>query len=106
MITMARIQGLSLGHPGWQRPIFPQVLGQNGTPAPAPAPAPALAPAPAPSVDVIGPSFPVFPAPIYPPVYNYPVITEPEYKPPQEVSPAVLIIGGLAAGVFLTLLLS
>lgn len=104
MITMARIQGLSLGHPGWQRPIFPQVLGQNGGGTPPPSPSPAPSPTPPPSVDFV-PSFPVFP----PPVYNYPVITEPQpvVVAPKETAPNwALIAAGVAAGVVITLLLT
>lgn len=104
MITMARIQGLSLGHPGWQRPIFPLMLGQNGNGAPAPTPTPP-SPTPAPpSVDFV----PSFPVPIYPPVYNYPVITEqPVVVAPKDTAPNwTLIAAGVAAGVVLTLLLT
>lgn len=101
MVRMERIQGLSLGHQNWQRPVFPMMLGQdgNGNGGPAPAPAPGPAPSPGP-----GPTFPVFPQPIYPPVYTYPVITEP---PVAAGAPNwALIAGGLAAGIVLTLLLT
>lgn len=100
MITMARIQGLSLGHPGWQRPIFPLMLGQNGNGAPAPSPSPS--PTPPASIDFQ--PVPIFPAPIY----NYPVITEPPVVvAPKEMAPNwTLIAAGVAAGVVLTLLLT
>jgi hypothetical protein len=103
MITLARIQGHSMGHPGWQRPIFPLLLGQNGNGTPAPTP-PTPSPAP-PSVDFV----PSFPVPIYPPVYNYPVITDqqPVVVAPKETAPNwALIAAGVAAGVVLTLILT
>lgn len=104
MISMARIQGHSLGHQGWQKPILrydSHFMGQNGDGAPAPAPAPA----PSPGVD-FGPQFPMFPQPIY----NFPVI-EPAVPAPVAAPVAVtptwlLVVGGAAAGIALALLLN
>jgi hypothetical protein len=102
MISMARIQGLSLGHANWQRPIFPLMLGQNGNGAPAPTPTP---PSPSPTP----PSVDFQPVPVFPtPIYNYPVVTEPPVvvTPKPEATPWGLIAAGVAAGVVITLLLT
>lgn len=91
MISMARIQGHTLGHSNWQRPIFPH-LGQ-----------------------VVVPIAPVDVAPVaYPPIYNYPVqeipvpapVTVPAPVPAAAAPNWTLIAAGVAAGVVLTLLLT
>lgn len=92
MIGLSRIESFRLG-------TFDFRMGQNGNGGPSPSPSPSPSPAPSSGDNIFFPFGPVVPSaypPLYPPVYNYPVVTEEPVTP--RVSPLLIAAGAAAVG--------